>query len=138
MKKLNKLMIKIILIMSLFLLSTSILCKVNAAIVGAPGVGFRDSLVGNFCCQQNTALWSPDIESTYKRWFFSDLPYKQVRETDDLEITDSIVLNLLNKMANNGLELEDEKVSSEEYEKLKYSVFKMIDNGELTSRNISR
>lgn len=134
MKKLNKLMIKIILIMSLFLLSTSILCKVNAAIVGAPGVGFRDSLVGNFCCQQNTALWSPDIESTYKRWFFSDLPYKQVRETDDLEITDSIVLNLLNKMANNGLELEDEKVSSEEYEKLKYSVFKMIDNGELTSR----
>ena len=66
MKKIKQYIIISIFIMILFLLITSMMYKVSAAITGAPGVGYPDSLIGNHCCQENTALWSPNIEQNYK------------------------------------------------------------------------
>ena len=114
MKKINQMMIKTLLILFL-LLSTSILYKVNAAIVGAPGVGFSDSLVGNFCCEHNTALWSPDIEKDYKRWFFRDLPYGSMEETVNIEILDPTLQSFLNKVAESNFSFEMERVGNEEW-----------------------
>lgn len=79
MNKLKKYIVLTMLMMILFVLGTSAFNKVNGngKIEGAPGVGWSESLVGNWCCQKDTALWSPNIEEEYKKWYFSSLPYRR-------------------------------------------------------------
>ena len=69
MKKINKLIVITILLMISFVLGTSAISRVYA------GDGYPNSLVENFCSQQGVSLWSPDIEPTYKTWYWCDLPY---------------------------------------------------------------
>ena len=101
MKKLNKLIIIALLMMILFILSTSVLYKASA-MEDVPGVGYKDSLIGRFCCQQNTALWSPNIESTYKKWYIRDLPYGSIQPTIDREIENQEICNKLSDYASTG------------------------------------
>ena len=98
MKRIKRKMIKIflLLILILLLLSTFKNYKVLAEITGSEGVGYKDSLEGNFCCQEDTALWSPNIADVFKRWYWGDeeLPYKEIAQTTDLEVSEELAEKL--------------------------------------------
>ena len=73
MKIINRYLVITILMTIVLILSTSNLSKVNATITGAPGVGYPESLrnqgnIKHWCCQENVALWSPNITTNYDIW----------------------------------------------------------------------
>ena len=103
MKKLRKYIIKIVLIMSLFLLSTTMFYKVSC-FERFPYV--HDSLKnkGNtkrWCCYHGGSLWGPGIIDVYDKWFFRDLPYGNQENTENIEITNETVLKVLNQLKDN-------------------------------------
>ena len=78
MNKIKFLLIKIIFILSLIILMTTILDK-TFAFEGVPGVGWLDSLAGpnRWCCEHGHSLWSPDIWTTYETFYWYRKEYSE-------------------------------------------------------------
>ena len=103
MKIINRYLVITILMTIVLILSTSNLSKVNATITGAPGVGYPESLrnqgnIKHWCCQENVALWSPNITTNYDIWYWKELPFGRREETLSKEV-DGVVAKAL-KMSN--------------------------------------